>query len=134
MDESKNNAKRLRIEIANLIISCLTPIIVIIVGTILANLKKNEEINQKYVELSISILKEKPKENETIVMRKWALDILNKYSPLKLSDSAKNELLFKPLQAGHWNGSFIEYNTTPVIWAEDGMTIIDTLKCDKAKK
>lgn len=93
-NENKFNKKT---QIAKLVISILTLIAVGFYGTYLTNLSKSKELNQKYVELSISILRNKPKEGESIVIREWALDILNSYSPIKLSDSAKIELLKRPL-------------------------------------
>lgn len=42
--------------------------------------------------MSISILKNKPNPEESKEIRKWAISILNYYSKIKLSDSAKLEL------------------------------------------
>ena len=69
----------------------LIPIAIVVVGHFVNSTIKNNEIRLKYVELAVSILKEKPNP-ETANLRKWAIDIVNVNSNVKLSKAAEKEL------------------------------------------
>lgn len=59
-------------------------------------IQKQVELNQKYIEIAVGILNGKPTP-ETIPLRDWAIDIIDKYSEIKLSKEAKKLLKEKPL-------------------------------------
>jgi hypothetical protein len=59
-------------------------------------IQKQVELNQKYIEIAVGILNSKPTP-ETIPLRDWAIDIIDKYSEIKLSKEAKKLLKVKPL-------------------------------------
>lgn len=58
--------------------------------------QKQGELNQKYIEIAVGILNSKPTP-ETEPLRDWAIDIIDKYSELKLSKDAKKLLKVKTL-------------------------------------
>lgn len=114
------------IEISKIVVSVATLFVIGYYANYLANLTKSKETDQKYVELSISILKNKPKESETFAIRKWALKVLDSCSPIKLDDSTKKELLEKPIFLN-------QYKTCP-----DGINVYEYSinecpKCDSLK-
>lgn len=53
--------------------------------------EKDKDSAQKYIELGIRILSEKPLSDDDPI-RKWAIEIVNRYSDVKLSDAAQNAL------------------------------------------
>lgn len=55
-------------------------------------LQKDNEVQLKYIELSIQILTAAPSESSQPV-RKWAIDTINRYSEVKTDSEAENELL-----------------------------------------
>jgi hypothetical protein len=57
---------------------------------------KQVEINQKYIEIAVGILNGKPTP-EAIPLRDWTIDIIDKYSEIKLSKEAKKLLKEKQL-------------------------------------
>lgn len=59
-------------------------------------IQKKVELNQKYIEIAVGILNGKPTP-EAIPLRNWAIDIIDKYSEIKLSKEAKKLLKEKPL-------------------------------------
>jgi hypothetical protein len=59
-------------------------------------IQKRVELNQKYIEIAVSILNVKPTPEAT-PLRDWAIDIIDKYSEIKLSKEAKKLLKEKPL-------------------------------------
>ena len=56
------------------------------------NRHKNREIQVKYVELMINILNQ-PIKGKNDPLRSWAVQVLNLYSPLKISKSTQEELI-----------------------------------------
>ena len=85
-----------------LIASILIPIIVAFIGNSYTKAIKDNEIGVRYVELAIKILAEKPDSNsegtersqglENKAVRKWAAEVIDHYSEVKLSSDAMNEL------------------------------------------
>lgn len=69
---------------------------------------KEREVQARYVELAIGILSQEPsKQTENI--RKWAIQVINFYSDVKIGDETREELLREKLQ------STIKPATTPVL-------------------
>lgn len=68
------------------------PIVLAIIGNQYNKSIKEREIQGKFVELAVQILDKKPTE-ENVNIRKWAAEVINKYSGVKLSDSTKNDLI-----------------------------------------
>lgn len=81
----------------------LLPLILLFLGYILNDSYKIKEqqlkqieLNQKYIEIAVGILNSKPAA-ETTLLRDWAIDIIDKYSEIKLSKEAKKILKEKAL-------------------------------------
>jgi len=70
----------------------ITPLVIAICGYFIQNAVKQKEINSRFVELSIQILNENPSK-EKVPVRTWAVDVINKYSEIKLNDRAKSLLI-----------------------------------------
>ena len=85
-----------------LIASVLIPIIVAFIGNSYTKAIKDNEIGVRYVELAVQILAEKPGSNsegtegsngsENKAVRKWAAEVIDHYSDVKLSDDAMDQL------------------------------------------
>ncbi len=74
------------------------PIIIAFLGHSANISLKEKDVGVRMVEMAVGILKEDPKDNpETPALRKWATSIIEKYSKVKLTKSAKKELEEKPL-------------------------------------
>ena len=74
-----------------LLASVLVPVVLAIVGNWYSNAVKRSEVQLKYTELAMTILKEKPSA-ETEAMRRWAIQIIDRYSGVPMSEQAQNEL------------------------------------------
>ncbi len=88
----------------------VTPLVIAVVGYFLQNAIKQREINSKYVDLSIQILKEAPSE-EKMIIRKWAVEVLNKYSEVKLDRRSQDLLIY--------NGYFASKMTNDLEMTDD---------------
>lgn len=62
------------------------------VGWIYTDAIKDREIKVKFIEIATNILREPPKKDDTS-LRTWAVQIINRYSEIKLSDAAKKDLI-----------------------------------------
>ena len=71
--------------------SLLVPLMIALVGHWYTSALKEKDIQSKYVEIAISILNSEPNES-TRNLRKWAVDIINEYSPKKMSEETQREL------------------------------------------
>lgn len=69
------------------------PVVIAICGYLIQDAIKQKEINSRLVELSIQILNEKPMK-EKVPIRMWAVDVINKYSKIKLDDRSKSLLIY----------------------------------------
>ncbi|WHI52998.1 N-acetylmuramoyl-L-alanine amidase [Microbulbifer sp. MLAF003] len=74
-----------------IIASVAIPIVLLIVGKGIEGSVKSKELETKYVEISVGILTEPPRP-ETVNLRKWAIDNINRYAEIKLSEEAQEEL------------------------------------------
>jgi len=81
-----------------LLASVFIPLVIVIVGNEYSSAIKESENRVRYTELSIKILNEKPKEDNKNV-RRWAIDVLNKYSGVKIDAETRKELLGQSLLA-----------------------------------
>ena len=78
--------------IATIVTAILVPIAVAFVGGYYSGLTKDREIQGKFVELAVSILKEPP-EKQSLALRSWAIDVLNDYSGVKIPEPARKSLM-----------------------------------------
>lgn len=83
--------------VSNSIAVLLVPLLVGYFGYEINSAVKDKEISQKYVELSIGILKGDP-DKESPALREWALNVINSNSPVKLDPKVREELRHKPLR------------------------------------
>lgn len=75
------------------------PIVIAIIGLFANSSLKSKDIEVRMIELAVGILKEDPKaddSSETSPMRKWAIDVINGYSKVKLPNKVKEELEKNP--------------------------------------
>jgi predicted chitinase len=70
----------------------LIPIVLLIVGNQFSGALKERELQGKFVELAVSILRETPSE-ETRNLREWATQVINQYSGVQLSAATKKDLI-----------------------------------------
>lgn len=83
------------------------PLIISFYSNRLTEAINNKELNLKYVELSIKILSDAPRDstseksesdkNDSDSIRQWAVDVINKFSPIPMTKSTKDELKKKRL-------------------------------------
>ena len=70
----------------------LVPVILLIVGQSYTAAIKEREVEAKFVELAISILKDRPNAGDASI-REWATKVIDKYSGVELGDTAKQYLI-----------------------------------------
>lgn len=81
-----------KIKIISTIISLLAiPIIIAVIGNEYTRAQKEKEINIRFIELAVDILKSESK-YESENLKKWAIQIINKYSKLPISIEIENDL------------------------------------------
>ena len=85
--------------VATIISLVAVPIVVAVLGARFQKSIRASEGRTKSMELAISILKEPPGRSEQPGLRKWAIETLDVSSEVQLSDTARRELLAKPLLA-----------------------------------
>lgn len=66
------------------------------VGYLINITLKANEVELKYIDISVNILSSYPSEDQKN-LRLWAVDNINEYSKIKLSMEARKELIAKPL-------------------------------------
>jgi peptidoglycan LD-endopeptidase CwlK len=81
-------------DLAIAISSILSAIAIPVVGYWVSSALKNKEIEGKFVELAVEILKSEPTANQKN-LREWATDIINNYSGVRLSKEASSDLINK---------------------------------------
>jgi hypothetical protein len=90
---SRDNLMWERAKIVSTIISALIiPVVIGFVGNYYTSAIKERELQGRFVELSLKILDKPPSEGQQH-LRSWAIDILDQYSGVRITSSAKNELL-----------------------------------------
>src|SRR5262245_59200715 len=76
------------------------PVVLLVVGNRFSTALKERELQGKFVELAVAILREQPTE-ETKNLRDWATQVINAYSGVPLSPRTKQDLIEKtPLPSG----------------------------------
>jgi len=69
----------------------LVPVVVAVVGSSFSSAVTNREIDIRFVELAVDILQEEPDE-ESRGLRDWAIDVIDEYSGIQMSDEARESL------------------------------------------
>lgn len=81
-------------EIIKILASLLIPLVIALVGHWYTSALKEREIEARYIEIAISILNsESTPSNKNI--RKWAVEIVNKYSPVEIDKKTRQEFVDK---------------------------------------
>jgi hypothetical protein len=70
----------------------LIPFVLALVGYLISSAIKEREVQGKFVELAVNILT-KPPQKEYRELRKWSVDVINLYSGIPFSETAKKELI-----------------------------------------
>ena len=71
-----------------------------------------QELNLKYVEMGVAILRADPKEQNTAKVRTWAFKIVNTYAPIKFSEEEKNQILNNAVNLVSYNTYTTSYDST----------------------
>lgn len=69
----------------------LIPFVLSFCGMKIDQTLKEREMRAKYIEIATGILRDKPSE-DTLALRTWAIDVVQKYSPVPLKKEAVEEL------------------------------------------
>jgi hypothetical protein len=69
----------------------LIPLVLSLCGIKIDKTLKEQEIEAKYIEIATGILRDKPSE-DTLELRTWAIDVVQKYSHVPLTKEAVEEL------------------------------------------
>jgi hypothetical protein len=90
-------------DIAGLIVgwaaALIMPAVIAVIGILLRIALKNRESQTKMVELAIKLLNVDPKVvKQDEKLRKWAMDVIDKYSEVKLPPEVRVELQSRPLE------------------------------------
>ena len=78
--------------IAKIFSLVLIPIVLVVGGWLIQTKIAHTNTEQEYVKLAISILNNKQENNDSKELRNWAVDLLNKYSPIELTKEQKEGL------------------------------------------
>lgn len=81
---------------ATIISLLLVPIVVACIGYKIQSSISNESIKKDYVQMAIQILAEEPQNGDHQDLRKWAIDILAKNSPVPFTAALKKQLSTHP--------------------------------------
>ena len=95
MNDKKDFWEKLK-SISAIVASVFVPLAVVLIGNWYSTAVKESEIQVRYVELAVDILKENPSDNKSN-MRSWAVDLVNNYSETKIDKQTREELLKAPL-------------------------------------
>lgn len=74
----------------------ISSVMIPVVGLALSNRDKDRELARQYVALGVDILQKVPESKEDPV-RAWAIEVVNHYSDIKLSDQAQAALSEEPI-------------------------------------
>lgn len=81
----------------SLLATVIIPVVLALIGNWYSTAIREKETQIRYVELAIGILSQEPsKQTENI--RKWAVQVINFYSDVKIGDETREELLREKLQ------------------------------------
>jgi hypothetical protein len=78
--------------IAKIVAAVVIPVAVVIVGQEYSRAVKQREIEAKYVELAIGILRSPPAD-EAFDIRAWAVEVVNSHSGVKLTELQREDLI-----------------------------------------
>lgn len=78
--------------ISSAVATVFIPVVLLVISNQFSAALKDRELEGKFVELSVSILREAPSE-ETRNLRDWATQVINKYSGVPLSSKTKEDLI-----------------------------------------
>lgn len=78
--------------IAAAVAAIFIPVVLAVIGNLYTTAMKTHEIQLRYIELAIKLLGDQPK-SETAEIRRWATNVINQYSDVKLPSSAQKEFV-----------------------------------------
>ena len=98
---------------ATILSAIAIPVVVAIVGNSFSSAMKEREVQGKFVELAVQILREEPTKQDA-GLRSWATTILNDYSGVPFSADTRNALIqHTPLPINRYEGRTDLGNTQP---------------------
>ena len=71
--------------ISNFLASVLIPLVILIGSNSFSKAIKEKEMRLSYVKMAVNILQQEPDE-ENAAIRNWAIEIINKYSEVKMDE------------------------------------------------
>lgn len=83
--------------LVNAIGAVAIPLIIFFAGSMISTSLRDREAQTKLIEISINILKTKPGNEEDKAIRMWALEVLDRFSEVKMSQEQKAILSSKPI-------------------------------------
>ena len=95
--------------LSTIIASLVIPLAVALSGNWYSTAIKEREVQVRYVELAINILSQEPSEKNQRV-RKWAIDIINHYSDVRIEAKTEQELLRERLSLRPESMQFVPQN------------------------
>ncbi len=91
-ETSTANKGKSHIEYLLAFLSVVIPALVLFSGHLYKETEAKRGIHEKYVEMSIKVLSQKP-DPKTIELRKWALKVLHRYSEIPIHEEAQKHIL-----------------------------------------
>lgn len=82
--------------ISTIVATVVIPLTIAFSSNWFAQVQKDKELQMKYISLSIQILSSPPSQSDSAV-RQWAINIINKYSEVKMGEKAEVELQLQQL-------------------------------------
>ena len=98
----------------------LVPIIIGIYGHQINSTLKQRDIESKYIEIAVTVLREQPRK-DTSALREWAINIIRSYSEIPMDHLAVQELKKRPLPGR----AYLRDESGDVITDESGDIITD---------
>jgi len=78
--------------ISSVLSAVVIPVVILIVGNVFAEAIKEREVQGKFVELAVQILREEPTKQAT-GLREWGTEVLNRYSGVAFSAATRQALI-----------------------------------------
>jgi hypothetical protein len=80
----------------NILLKIAVPVIFLILGLSINNSYKERDVRQKYIEIAVGILSNKPSP-DTLSLRNWAINTINHNAETKMTTEVKEFLKQNPL-------------------------------------
>lgn len=79
------------------LVSGISAFVGVAIGHWLSYRAKRHETNLQMLEIALGILREDPDKSQLAAARSWAIDVVNKSSPVQMDDEVRRELTESPI-------------------------------------